>query len=115
MRDWAGMAAVKTRTLFRPSFFAPPVLMILLLDSNILELRLHRLPRVNLKRDDPVTQRKLWILVREIHHQHSIDILLDVVAFGDDDIVVPPIQLKCRLEFLGSAGLPGHHLLSAFP
>src|SRR5207247_2302703 len=85
------------------------------LQPDVLELRPHRLTRVELQGDDPVLERQLRLAIGEVHRLNAVDELLDVVALGDDGVLVPVVELERLLEFLRRAGPAGDGLFTVLP
>src|SRR3954467_4624259 len=85
------------------------------LEPQVLEFRPHRFSGVKLEGDDAVLQGKLRLFVGEVDGGHAVDELPDVVAFGDDRVLVPVVELERLLEFLRRARLAGDGFLSVFP
>src|SRR5688572_29671029 len=88
---------------------------LLLLQPDVLELHPHRLPRVQLQGEDAFAQRQLRLLVGEVDGLDAIDEVLDVVALGDDDVLVPAVDLEGGADRLGVADGADDVLLPVLP
>ena len=71
-----------------------------MLDAKIPEFSEHRSACVQLQSQNSFSQNAI-IAVREVHGQSAIHKVLNVVAFGDDNDIVPVIQPEQLLEFVG--------------
>lgn len=70
-------------------------------DSEMFELRPHRRAGVELEGDDAFGERQLRVLVGEVEDRGAVKEMLDAVALGDDDVVVPIVEFEQLLESCG--------------
>ena len=66
-------------------------------DADIFELHPHRFASVQLESQDPVQQR-FFVAILKVQDESVVHVVLDVVPLGDDDHVIPVIQLEQFLE-----------------
>ena len=68
------------------------------LDTYVFELCPHGFACVQLQANNAFKQGELGIIVREIQNQAVVQIVLNVIALGNDDHVIPVVQLEQLLE-----------------
>src|SRR5260370_18663344 len=69
-------------------------------DADVFELHLHRRTGVELQREDAGLGGLGFLLVDHIDGRFAVDEMLEVIAFGDDDVIVPVILVDGGLDFL---------------
>jgi len=83
------------------------------LDANVLEPDRHRGTGVDLQREDSRVEPLRLGVVVDVHGRDAVDEMLEVIAPGDDDVLVPVVRLDLRSELFGRAESP-RHILAAF-
>lgn len=83
--------------------------------ADILELGPHGFARMQLQGDDTFLECQLGVVVGEIHYEPAVEEMLDMIAAGDDDDVVPVVQLEQFLERFRVDECAGDVFLSIFP
>lgn len=72
-----------------------------LADADVFELDPHRFASVELQREDTLSQG-FGVIVGEVQNEPAVHVVLDVIAVGDDDDVVPLIKFKKLGVLFGS-------------
>src|SRR6266540_1499987 len=94
-------SAVETRRSAVKVFIPTVDQLLQRLYPHVLELHRHRLPRMDLEREDPALGRPGFVFIRHVRGLHPVDEVLQMVSFGDHHIVIPVVRLEALLDFLG--------------
>ena len=73
------------------------------LHPDVFELNHHRRADVDLQRERAGLGGFGRLLVDDVHGLLAVDEVLEMIALGDNDVVVPILVLDLRLDFLGVA------------